>query len=167
MEMFYIECEKTIKQYATKYLDNYISDIQKKLLSTKSYLDDSIQTLKDINSIFDKLTNKILNDLLNKTHYESVSIDETESVFIPCTKRINHILINYYKKRLSEFISFIPSIDTSLANEIDYINDLNNIYDGIVDQNAFTKDIDDLRRIDELEPFVSDCINYDIREFIQ
>ena len=85
---------------------------------------------------------------------------------IPCGNRLQKILVNYYTKELANYLRFIPKIDMSLSNEIDYIKQSNELFDNIFDKNAFIKNVNQLEKIDEICEFINDTIDYDINTYL-
>ena len=159
---YYYEIERIIKESINKYYGFYLNDEQKRLLNTISYLDDIIINEKNMNIVFDTITTKILKSLINKSYKEVIN-----NKTIPCSDRINNILLNYYKKVISNYLSYTPRLDLTIANEIDYLYDLNNIYRSVVDKNVFSKTIEELKEVPELEEFINEAIQYDIDKYIK
>ena len=167
MKDFYNTLQTTIKKHIIDNYGNYLSNDMKNLLMEKNYINDLTLKISNLNEVFNHLVYKMLCDLLDKHYYTKYNIDENDEIYVPCAERFKEALVNYYIIDLSKKVKYSPIIDKSLAYEIDYIKNLNTLFDNVIDKNVFSKNIKELQEIDELYDFILKCNEYDIKLYLK
>ena len=162
----YNKCEESLKKKILDNYEKYLSESQIKSINEKNYITDEILGIKRLNDLFNVITDKMFDDLLNINASKKEIIDEDTIVTIPVGKTLKNILKNYYKIAISKQITFNPIVDYKYAHDLDIIDFLNKENDSIIDKNVFNKNIIELSNIKELSDYINEIILKDINEVI-
>ena len=165
MPDFYKKCEESLKKKILDLYGKYMSENQVKLFNEKDYTTNEAMSIKKLNDIFNYLMNKMLNDLINVTYMESITIDE-EDILLPFGKTLENVLKNYYKINISSSLGFTPNINYDYAFDMDFINYLNTELDQIIDKNIFIKDAKELSEIEELSTYIKSTKAKDYEDYM-
>ena len=162
---FYRKCEDSVKRKIINVYGKNLTEEQIKSLIEKEYVNVKLYRITTLNDTFDYLIEKMLDDLLNKQGYKELVLDEQTTLKISIGHTLKHILVNFYKLNLAEYFNYKPKIDKSVAIDIDYFSDINQIFDNVVDNHVFKDDINDLLQVDEISSFVSKTIYNDMTNY--
>lgn len=166
MYNFYKKCEESLKKTILDQYGNFLNENQKNLFNEKEYVTDEALGIKNLNEIFDFLSTKMLNDLLNVNCTKDINIDNETDISVPCGETLKKILVNFYKRSIANKINFKPVINYNYANDLDLLNFINQEFDNKIDKNVFNKNILELSEIEELSLYINDKISSDIKEYM-
>ena len=163
---FYKNCEESLKKTILQNYGKYLSNLQIKSFNNKEYITNDVMGIKKLNDLFNHLSDKMLDDLLNITTVTKNIVNDDTSITIPCGNTFKKILKNYYKIDISKKLSFSPIINYNYAHDLDIINFFNEEYNNIIDKNVFNKNVIELSQIKELSEYIDNTIIIDTNKVI-